>query len=310
MSSASAAERARRLLSLLPLLAAGETRPLADLAVAVDATPEALAEDIVTLSMCGVPPYTPDALVSVFLDGGEVVSWAELPALSGPIRLSSEEATALTIALETAGISREAPLARALLEAAGPVEVTAETLRARIASGDSSILGAVARALEEQVSVRIRYLSSGSDAATERTVQPWSLTEHGGVWYLTAFCETVGAERTFRVDRIAEATLTEAAFVPPSDVRPYDEEVFARSVPDCAIVVFEAGEEVDSRDWPGAESELLPDGSVRLSIPVADRRWLARRVASRLGRARLVEPQDMQESVAAMANTLLEDATT
>ncbi|TLM66370.1 MAG: hypothetical protein FDZ70_10510, partial [Actinobacteria bacterium] len=68
-----AALRARRMLALLPHLLADSELGLTALADALGATPEELAEDITTLSLCGTAPYTPDVMVSAFVEDDGIV---------------------------------------------------------------------------------------------------------------------------------------------------------------------------------------------------------------------------------------------
>jgi predicted DNA-binding transcriptional regulator YafY len=294
-------------MALIPMLKRDTRLTLADAAAALGAEPAELAQDLVVLSMCGVPPYTPDALFSVWIEGDEVVSWSDPPALSGPVRLSSEETRALTAALAAAGQEPTGDLAERLAGAAGSPEGLQDALRVRIVSRGSSVLGALAAALESSSVVCIRYLTGSSGRLSERCVHPYDLTERAGIWYLTAFCEEAREERVFRVDRIEWARDAGRAFEPPAHAGGYAPQALADAAPATCVIEFEPGEQVEERDWPGAEIERLDDGRTRARVPVADERWLARRVCARLGAARVVEPASMQESVARTANTLLED---
>ncbi len=73
-----------------------------------------------------------------------------------------------------------------------------------------------------------------------------------------------------------------------------------------AVGCFEPGAEPEPRDWPGSCLESQEDGSTVAEIPYASDLWLARKVVSYLGRAHVLSPPSLQETVARMANALLE----
>jgi predicted DNA-binding transcriptional regulator YafY len=61
------------------------------------------------------------------------------------------------------------------------------------------------RAVVQRVKVRLRYANRAGEPS-ERLVDPWGLVDKDAVWYLVAGTER--GQRTFRVDRVAEASLT------------------------------------------------------------------------------------------------------
>jgi len=65
----------------------------------------------------------------------------------------------------------------------------------------------LAQALANGQSLRIRY--AGQYGATERVIDPLYVTEYQGTAYLIAHCHLRQGQRTFRVDRILAAQLTD-----------------------------------------------------------------------------------------------------
>jgi predicted DNA-binding transcriptional regulator YafY len=61
---------------------------------------------------------------------------------------------------------------------------------------------------------RVRIVYDRGDSSVERLLEPLGLVIKGGTWYLVAVAEQ-GQIRTFRVARVAEATLTEERFGRP-----------------------------------------------------------------------------------------------
>ena len=80
------------------------------MAAEIGSSPAELAEDLTTLSMCGIAPYSPWELVPVAIEGDRVEVFGAVPAMRGPVRLSLSEAEALSAALSAAGFSADDPL--------------------------------------------------------------------------------------------------------------------------------------------------------------------------------------------------------
>jgi predicted DNA-binding transcriptional regulator YafY len=76
------------------------------------------------------------------------------------------------------------------------------------------LVAALQRAVVSRRQVRLDYRTRGGEQI-QRLVDPWGLVDKAGLWYLIA--GTASGQRTFRVDRIAAATLTENPAVRPDD---------------------------------------------------------------------------------------------
>ncbi|MBE0477384.1 MAG: WYL domain-containing protein [Coriobacteriia bacterium] len=300
----SAAERARRLLGLLSHLQPGATMPLAELASALGSSPEEVAADLQTLSMCGVHPYDPYDLIDVFVeDDGHVHVHAEVPALGRPVRLTPRETRALAAALRACGLTAEDPLLRKLEAASSPgaePEDVQRLVRAHAADPQGGVYAALARAIEEGAKVEASYLSSGAAEPACRTLQPHALAWRDGSWYLSAFCESAFEERTFRLDRFLWLRATGEPFErpePPPDAAP---DFTTRGLP-AAVLRFAPGERASTREWPGATFEAGEDGATLARVPYSSLRWLAREVVARLGAVTVLEPAEVREAVRALA---------
>lgn len=67
----------------------------------------------------------------------------------------------------------------------------------------AGIRAAVEAAYEERSALTVDYFSPARGAVVRRTIEPLlPLAESGGAWYIEAWCQTAGAARTFRLDRI------------------------------------------------------------------------------------------------------------
>jgi proteasome accessory factor C len=297
MPKPTASARARRMLAVLHLFEPGAEVPLESVADALGISSAEVVDDLDLLACCGVSPYTPDALVPVFVDGGIVMVWGDLPALEHPARLSAREAAAIVTALGVAGVPADDPLVSKLLEAAAG-DVSPETLsQALLAApeGGQPALRTIALALTEGRVLRLTHQAAGRSELLERTVEPIALVNERGTWYLEAFCRLAGALRTFRLDRIKSAQMLDEA-APKRKLSPAGSAFVADGLP-TARILLALGEEVTEREWPGVRIvEDGPDGTL-VEVPYAGTGWIARQVAARLGAAEVVTPAEVRLAV-------------
>ena len=84
-------------------------------------------------------------------------------------------------------------------------------------TGRGPALDAVMLGREERRVTRVLYRSGSTGEADRFAVEPLGLVWHRGRLYLHAHSRKHGEQRTFRVDRIEEATATAERFAPPAD---------------------------------------------------------------------------------------------
>jgi predicted DNA-binding transcriptional regulator YafY len=314
MARRSSSARFRSLLALLPYLRRGETLGVDRLATALGTTPAQLLEDIYLLVMVGIPPYTPDVMIDIWVSEDETTFSVvnEPPALVRTVRLTGPETRALVAALQSCGVPTDDPLVTKLAEAttAGvDPEELAHLVRTAVApEGVGPVYAAIARAIEACEAVLIEYFSAGRGETTSRVVHPFVLELHRGHWYLSAYCESVQADRVFRLDRVSSVDPTGRTFEPPADPPRPTPDLTGRTDLRTAEVRFRAGASVpDGRDWPGIEAEPAEDGSTLARVPFDGVEWLARRVVARLGDAEAVTPVELREHVAELARTIAQE---
>jgi predicted DNA-binding transcriptional regulator YafY len=73
------------------------------------------------------------------------------------------------------------------------------------------------RAIREHRGLEMNYQSNQVPHPTQRGLEPYALVHRWGWWYVVGFCQLRGEVRTFRVDRIAEISLSDATFNIPVD---------------------------------------------------------------------------------------------
>lgn len=286
----SAAERVSGLLVMLPWVMARTRVSIATMARQFDLTEAELVEDIEMAACCGVPPYSPDALIDVFIDGTDVI--AEVPLVfSRPLKLNTAELFALRVmgeaALAMPGADRAGPLATALaklrpLMPAGADAVAVELPRARFVKE----LRAAVEACERH---EIDYFSPSSRQRTTRAVTPRRVFEDGGRWYLAADDHLSGEDRVFRIDRIERLAALGIHDAPRPVADDEDVPWFSADLPTVTLRVGpEARWIVET--YPYVRRAERADGSLEVTLSVTSEHWLGRLLLRAGGGAEVLEP--------------------
>ncbi|MEV1018378.1 WYL domain-containing protein [Micromonospora sp. NPDC049801] len=84
---------------------------------------------------------------------------------------------------------------------------------------EAGLLLTLADAVHHRRPVSIRY-TAADGRHSERTLHPYGLVAHSGRWYVTGVDPEIGEDRTFRLDRIADARTLPGAFEPPAGLDP------------------------------------------------------------------------------------------
>src|SRR5437762_3657492 len=113
-----AAERIQRLLLLISYVRKHAGTPVAEVARAVGVPEDEVRRAIEQLSLCGKPPFSPDDLIDIWIDGADRVHVEMDQALGRPLKLTVRESVALEVALNALAGSESGPYtetARAVL---------------------------------------------------------------------------------------------------------------------------------------------------------------------------------------------------
>lgn len=287
-------QRFRRLLAMVGWLAQVGEAPIAELAARFGLRPDQVVRELELAACCGLPPYTPDALMEIVVTEDRVR--ATLPEdLARPRRLSAAEGLAIVAAARTIlaipGADQHGALARALakLEA-----VLGEQRGLAVDLDEPPLLQEVRRGVESRRRLVISYHSASRDRTTERSVDPQRLSTIEGHWYLDATDRQSGEMRRFRVDRITSLRQTGEqadqaedlaeylgpAFVPGSDATPV-----RLLLSPAARWVLDAVPVEDVH--PG------PDGGVEVGLYVGGSAWLERLLLQLGPDGVLVDPPDL-----------------
>jgi len=293
-----ASDRFLRLLTVVPWIAAQDGPRLEEVCERFGMTRKQLLDDLQIIPLVGLPPYTPDTLIDVTIEGDRV--WLRFAdVFARPLQLTPDQGLALVAAgaawRELPGADPEGPLATALDKVAGVLGVDPGDA-VSVALGDTrpGLLDSLRRAAAEHRRVRIDYYAYSRDERTTREVDPYALFADEGAWYVRGHCHMAGGERLFRIDRIYDVDVLDTRFTPPpAAATPADGEVFTPG-PEVARVTLELA---PSARWvietyPVDAVDERDDGSLRVRLAVSAQPWLARLLV-RLGPdARVVEADD------------------
>jgi proteasome accessory factor C len=315
----SAPVQVARLLSMLPYLRSHPYTRVGEVAALFGVSERQVVRDLQVLWFSGLPGLQMGDYIEVDMEAVEgegIISVANADYLARPLRLRTDEAVALIVALRTLALvpgsfGRGAiERATAKLEAAaGEVAQQAAAVQVEVdGAAVADVAATVRTALDEGRRLHLSYWVAVRDDVTERDVDPMRLVVIDGRLYLEGWCYRAESVRLFRLDRVLDVTVMDTKADVPRQAQPrnLDAGLFQPS-PDDELVTFDvtaAGRWVADY-YPYESVEELPGMGLRLQLRVRDRRWV-RRLALRLGdTGRLVAPADLSAEVTAVARQAL-----
>jgi predicted DNA-binding transcriptional regulator YafY len=244
-----------------------------------------------------------------------------------PLMLGDDEAAAVAFGLLAAGklgLAAEgvegalAKLRRVLPDAVrSRVEALESTLDfSTSGDADEPVAGSEALLLADAIRRRrridVRYRTFAGDES-RRELSPHGLVVHSGRWYLAAHDHGRADLRTFRVDRMDDAQLLdERAVAAPTGFDPVEH--VRRSLarvpwPWEVEVQLDVPPEQARRRLPATPAELEPaDGGSVLRMRVSSLDWMAGVLASLGCSFKIQRPDELRESVRALAERLASSA--
>ncbi len=223
-----------------------------------------------------------------------------------PPRLTPLEARAIRLALEFVGpmIAADAhtPLERVrrkLEETFGQFEL-AQTPAPHVDLAEEDLIAALSEGIRERRLVELEYLKEGEEAPSTRVVEPYALERRLPHWYVHTWDRTSSGERSFRLDRMRRARVTEEAFEGREAFQPQGlRRARAARIWYSPAVARWRVEREDARP--------LADGSALAELRVGSPEWLVGEIFSFRGEAVVLEPQELRERVAERAEALLDE---
>ena len=315
-----ATRRLARMLALVPYISRRPGVSIPDLAAEFGVDQPQILTDLDLLMVCGLPGYYPDDLIDVVLDDeGGTVSIAFDAGMERPVRLTADEAVALTVALralaDLPGLVDTDAVHTALakleqVSAATGVDETRPGDTVRVAAAaPAPALAQVRRAVDESRQIWIRYYTASRDALTERTVDPLRLLVTDGHAYLEGYCHLADGVRHFRIDRIEQVRLTDEPAQVPLWVDQDIPETMFHADPQLPAVTLTLG---PAASWVAEyyptqrlDAPVAPGGGQRIRLQAGADDWLVRLVLS-LGPDAVIEDRaDLREQVQQRARDAL-----
>jgi proteasome accessory factor C len=219
-----------------------------------------------------------------------------------PPRLTPLEARAIRLALEFVGpmIAADAhtPLDRVrrkLEETFGQFELK-QTPAPHVGSEEERLVATFTEAIRDRKLVEIEYQKEGEQTWSKRLVEPYSIERSLPNWYVHTWDRTRDAEKSFRLDRMRSATLSDETFEPREGFEPSRlgdaRTVRVLYLKPVARFALERG------------ARPLRDGTAFAEMPVGSTEWLVGEILSYRGEAVVVQPDDLRSQIAARARQL------
>jgi proteasome accessory factor C len=291
---------------------------MTDVAAAFGISEATLREDLNVLWMCGMPGLTPGDLIDIDMDavdGEGVIHLSNADYLTRPLRLSTEEAMALVLGLQTlheiAGPGEQVAIERALkkLEEAAGGLVVPDQASVSVTAARGEIQARLTDGLARGKRLDLTYDVASRAETTRRMVDPLRVFVLDGYGYLEAWCYSASALRTFRLDRIAAVEVTD------TDVAPHDDVVLKdlstgwfETLKDAPLVVLDLAPEAAwvAEYYPTETVNRDDTGRLTVALRVTDPAWLRGLLLRLAGGARVISPLGAGDSAADAAQEALD----
>lgn len=300
------------LLSLVPYLMDHERVSVTEAAAHFAVEPEQIRDAVNLIAVSGLPgetsAYQHDDLFDIdwdaFENDDEIVLTNRVAIDDSP-RFSAREASALIMGLQYLSALPEyadrasiasliAKLSRGSSGGLAPVGVGGAESQVSLTPS----LALIRESVDKGLQLEFDYLNARGDHERRR-VDALQVESIDADWYLRGWCHLREGIRTFRLDRISEAVVTDAPIEHrASDVRL--PELFESSPDDLEVVI-----DVEPSAMP-LLADYLPDGArsqeqggrIRTTLRVSHYHGLKRLIASMPGVVTVVAPDDARAAVA------------
>jgi proteasome accessory factor C len=322
------------LLSLVPWLMDHDGATVSAAAAHFGMTPAQIREAVELIAVSGVPGETDsyqhedlfDINWDAFEERDEIVI-TNLVAIDDSPRFSAREAAALIAGLQYLSALPENADRAAIASLMSKLSRGASSTPSQVGVGGAVVAGvtesgtdlravapdplaptlAIIRAsVERGVQLELDYLNSQGQRERRR-VDPLRVESIDADWYLRGWCHLREAVRTFRLDRISNAVITEEPIkhrAGDSDVRLPDV-LFEPSPDDLEVTIEVAPSAVPLlADYiPDGATSVEHDGRIRTTVRVSHYHGLKRLITSMPGVATVVAPPSARAAVESWASS-------
>jgi predicted DNA-binding transcriptional regulator YafY len=159
----------------------------------------------------------------------------------------------------------------------------------------------VSQAIDKRKTVQMRYYSASRNSTGRREVDPYHLWFAGGGLYLIGHCHLRREVRMFAVERIRSISVTDHPYQMPLgfNVEDYVQDALlimrgGRRIEVELLFSKAAAAWVKDKSWhPSQDTQLLKNGSLRMTLKVADNDELVGWILSLGSQVRVVRPESL-----------------
>ena len=312
------AERAERLLSLIPWVLENGGQTTAELEERFAYPRDILVADLENVVHYLAPfPFTPDVEFSVFINDADQVWINNAEVFSRPPMFTFAQAFELFVAASAVleaqaspqsqdGSSPESrsrsPLAQAVAKLA-PDSSGDITHLLRVDVGEpiaEDLWEALNTAVAQQRRIEIEYFTAGRSETNTRKVDAYSVFARAGSWNFRGWCHLAQDFRTFRCDQIEGFRLLEEQFDPTGSDATLTYHATSED-PRATIEVSPWAARL-AEEYDADSVEQTEDGNIRMRLPVGRRIFLERLLLQAGDEVKVVSAEgDLPEDIAEQA---------
>lgn len=283
-----ASERLERLVSMVPWLIENNGATIDELVDRFQYPRETLLNDLTkVLFFVGPHPHTPDNLIEINLQDDEV--WiSQANYLARPLNLTYAEAFSLLakgkMLLQLIDEdSAHSSLVSALDKVANCIGANQDQVVIDPGVRDSEVYSITNKALLNRKKIAITYYSFNEDYSSDRTIQPLGLGINDRYLYLRAYCDTACDLRTFRMDRIIHAKVSDenidVEFLEGLEVEPDQNPIdldFQFSAEGWVTLLVKESDSWIISKYPTNSVIEKENNMLEVNLPVSSNIWLGR----------------------------------
>jgi proteasome accessory factor C len=171
-----------------------------------------------------------------------------------------------------------------------------QTPEPHVGSEEERLVATFTEAIRDHKLVEIEYQKEGEQTWSKRLVEAYSLERSLPNWYVHTWDRTRDAEKSFRLDRMRSAMLTDKQFEPRPGFQPtrLGDARTAKVLYTKAVARFALER----------SARPLRDGTALSEMPVGSPEWLVGEILSFRGEAIVLEPGDLRKRIAERAREL------
>ena len=317
MAGESAVARVERFLLLLPWLKNHPGVTITEAAEHFGITTAQLVQDLRDICDSEVPGMYPGDGVNITYWGSDLevrddctIVVTESLNFDRPTRIGAADAGRLVLALEVletmvgSGFSAIRSARDKLTALAPGVVEDAETVPTP-ARAPSAVIATVMQALATGQCLTIDYLSGGRDEISTRVIEPMELVvEAGGLERVESWCRRAEGVRSFRVDRILRAELSDEA---PRRPEAIDRAAALGDSPAMQVHVSGPSTSAWALDGlPGCARASAPGEPIAATFAAGSMEWAVRWALSHADVLTVTAPADLVAQIRARAREALQ----